>query len=87
MFFLFDRCPEFERFGAYSNNVFYHLSTNQDINVVKHFLNEGKQVKRLHLVKTTGWQHRFFDLTILSPIWLDTYECMKSSLEIFFFSV
>ena len=41
--------------------------------------------KRLRLGKTTGWQHRFFDLTILSPIWLGTYECMKSSLENFFF--
>ena len=41
--------------------------------------------KRLHLVKTTGWQHRFFDLTILSPIWLGTYEYMKNTLEIFFF--
>ena len=43
--------------------------------------------KRLRLGKTTGWQHRFFDLTILSPIWLGTYECMKSSLENFFFSL
>ena len=42
-------------------------------------------LKRLRLGKTTGWQHRFFDLTILSPIWLGTYECMKSSLENFFF--
>ena len=41
--------------------------------------------KRLRLGKTTGWQHRFFDLTILSPIWLGTYEYMKSSLENFFF--
>ena len=42
-------------------------------------------IKRLRLGKTTGWQHRFFDLTISSPIWLGTYECMKSSLENFFF--
>ena len=41
-------------------------------------------LKRLRLGKTTGWQHRFFDLTILSPIWLGTYECMKSSLDNFF---
>ena len=47
MFFLFDRCPEFERFGVYFDNVFYHLSTNPDINVVKHFLNEGKRVKEI----------------------------------------
>ena len=42
-------------------------------------------LKRLHLVKTTGWQHRFFDLTILSPIWLGTYEYMKNTLQNFFF--
>ena len=44
-----------------------------------------QHLKRLRLGKTTGWQHRFFDLTILSPIWLGTYEYMKSSLENFFF--
>ena len=47
MFFLFDRCPEFERFGVYSDNVFYYLSTNPDINVVKHFLDEGKRIKEI----------------------------------------
>ena len=44
-----------------------------------------KVFKRLHLVKTTGWQHRFLDLTILSPIWLGTYEYMKSTLKNYFF--
>ena len=47
MFFLFDRCPEFERFGVYFDNAFYHLSTNPDINVVKHVLDEGKRVKEI----------------------------------------
>ena len=47
MFFLLDSCPEFERFGVYSDNVFYYLSTNPDINVVKHFLDEGKRVKEI----------------------------------------
>ena len=47
MFFLFDRCPEFERFGVFSDDVFYYLSTNPDINVVKHFLKEGKRVKEI----------------------------------------
>ena len=28
----------------------------------------SKSFKRLRLGKTTGWQHRFFDLIILSPI-------------------
>ena len=44
-------------------------------------------LKRLRLGKTTGWQHRFFDLTILSPIWLGIYEYMKSTLENFFFGL
>ena len=44
MFFLFDRCPEFERFGVYSDNFFYYLSTNPDINVVKHSLDGGKHI-------------------------------------------
>ena len=42
-------------------------------------------LKRLRLGKTPGWQHRFFDLIILSPIRLGTYEYMKSTLENFFF--
>ena len=41
--------------------------------------------KRPSLGNTTGWQHRFSHLTILSPIWLGTYEDMKSTLEKFFF--
>ena len=49
--------------------------------------NIRKSLKRLRLGKTTSWQHRFFDLTILSPIWLCTYEYMKNTLENFFFSV
>ena len=44
-------------------------------------------LKRLYLVKTTSWQHRFFDLTILSPIWFGTYEYMKNTLKIFFFGL
>ena len=41
--------------------------------------------KRLYLVKTTRWQHRFFDLASLSPMWLGTYEYMKNTLQNFFF--
>ena len=37
--------------------------------------------KRIRLGKSSGWQHRFSDLTILSPIWVGTYEYMKSTLE------
>ena len=44
-------------------------------------------LKRLYLVKTTSWQHRFFDLANLSPKWLGTYEYMKNTLQNFFFSV
>ena len=42
-------------------------------------------LKRLYLVKTTRWQHRFFDLASLSPMWLGTYEYMKNTLQNFFF--
>ena len=42
-------------------------------------------IKRLYLVKTTSWQHRFFDLANLSPMWLGTYEYMKNTLQNFFF--
>ena len=49
--FLFDSCPEFEHFGVYSDNVFYYLSTNPDINVVKHFLDEGKQIREIERCK------------------------------------
>ena len=38
-------------------------------------------LKRLSLVKTTSWQHRFFDLTNLAPMWLRTYEYMKNTLQ------
>ena len=44
--------------------------------------------KRIRLGKSSGWQHRFSDLTILSPIWVGTYEYMKSTLEkVFFFGL
>ena len=42
-------------------------------------------MKRLRLENTSGWQHRFSDLTILSPIWLGTYEYMKNTLKNLFF--
>ena len=48
-------------------------------------LNSGYLLKRLYLVKTTSWQHRFFDLANLSPMWLGTYEYMKNTLQNFFF--
>ena len=51
MFFLCERCPEFERFGVYSDNVLYYLSTNPDINVVKHILDEGKRMKEMEQCK------------------------------------
>ena len=42
--------------------------------------NFAKIFKRLHLVKTTSWQHRSLDLTNLAPMWLRTYEYMKNTL-------
>ena len=49
-------------------SIFVNLSTMENI------IHSIYQFKRLRLGKTTGWQHRFFDLTILSPIWLGTYD-------------
>ena len=45
------------------------------------FLLKPNYFKRLSLVKTTSWQHRFFDLTNLAPMWLRTYEYMKNTLQ------
>ena len=47
IFLLFDSCPEFEHFGVYFDHVIYYLSTNPDINVVKHFVDEGKQIREI----------------------------------------
>ena len=47
MFFLFDSFPELEHFGVYYDNVIYYLSTNPDTDVVKHFLDEGKQITEI----------------------------------------
>ena len=70
--------------------VFWHVKCFEPLQCSALYLklfvhNKSIPLKRLRLGKTTGWQHRFFDLTILSPIWLGTYEYMKSSLENFFF--
>ena len=57
--------------------------TRQKLDLLANFI---KQIlKRLGLGNTTGRQHRFSDLTILSPIWLGTYECMKNTLQNIFF--
>ena len=50
-------------------------------NVSSRLIKKQCNFKRLSLGNTTGWQHRFSDLTILSPIWLSTYEYMKSTLN------
>ena len=47
VFFLFDSCTELEHFGVYYENVIYYLSTNPDTDVVKHFLDEGKQTREI----------------------------------------
>ena len=47
MFFLFDSCPGLEHFGVYYDNAIYYLSTNPDTDVVKHFLDEGKQIREI----------------------------------------
>ena len=62
----------------------YATGLNQKTSVIKN-LNYKHFFKRLYLVKTTRWQHRFFDLASLSPMWLGTYEYMKNTLQNFFF--
>ena len=47
MFFSFDSCHVLEHFGVSFEQVIYYLSTNPEINVVKHFLDEGKRVKEI----------------------------------------
>ena len=66
----------------------YNCHTLFDLFYVFSFLVKWESsVKRLRLGNTTGRQHRFSDLTILSPIWLGTYECMKIPYRSLFFSV
>ena len=45
MFFSFDSCHVLEHFGVSFKQVIYYLSTNPDINVVKHTLDEGNRIK------------------------------------------
>ena len=47
MFFSFDSCHVLEHFGVSFKQVIYYLSTNPDINVVKHFLDEGKRIREI----------------------------------------
>ena len=47
MFFSFDSCRAFENFGVSFDKVIYYLSTNQDINVVRHSLDGGKQIREI----------------------------------------
>ena len=47
MFFSFDSCPVLENFGVSFDKVIYYLSTNQDINVVRHSLDGGKQIREI----------------------------------------
>ena len=47
IFFLFNSCPVLENFGVSFDKVIYYLSTNPDINVVKHSLDGGKQIREI----------------------------------------
>ena len=47
MFFSFDSCHVLEHFGVSFEQVIYYLSTNPDINVVKHSLGGGKPIKEI----------------------------------------
>ena len=80
-----DRHWQYKKYILRSHKIWKNLPLSFEIR--GELKKKAKFFKRLRLGKTTGWQHRFFDLTILSPIWLGTYEYMKSSRENFFFSV
>ena len=47
MFFSFDSCHVLEHFGVSFEQVIYYLSTNPDINVVKHSLGGGIPIKEI----------------------------------------
>ena len=47
MFFLLNSCPVLEHFGVSFDKVIYYLSTNPDINVVKHSLDGRKQIREI----------------------------------------
>ena len=66
-------------------NIVFLIDIQTILDLQKDEALQGYYIKRLRLGKTTSWQHRIFDLTILSPIWLGTYEYMISTLQIFFF--
>ena len=51
VFSLFYSCPVLEHFGVCFDNVMYYLSTNPDINVVKHTLDEGNRIKVIEQCK------------------------------------
>ena len=44
---MFYSCPALEHFGVSFDKVIYYLSTNPDINVVKHSLDGGKQIREI----------------------------------------
>ena len=47
MFFSFDSCHVLEHFGVSFEQVIYYLSTNPDINVVKHSLGGRIPIKEI----------------------------------------
>ena len=51
IFSLSDSCPVLEHFGVCFDNVMYYLSTNPDMNVVKHTLDEGNRIKVIEQCK------------------------------------
>ena len=63
----------------------FGVKHKEDIEIFRSARGSLIALKRLYLVKTTRWQHRFFDLASLSPMWLGTYEYMKNTLQNFFF--
>ena len=38
---------EFENIGVYYNKIMYYMSTNQNLNTVKHFMDEGGKIREI----------------------------------------
>ena len=59
--YCFYRLPFFEHFGVYYKGVMYYLSTNPDINVVKHTMDKGNRIQVIEQCKIPNHHLKFED--------------------------
>ena len=64
--------------------VYFMFTLYESVPILK---KEKKPFKRLHLVKTTSWQHRFLDFTNLAPCGLVPMSTWKVPYRLFFFGL